>query len=81
MAKTREQQAVGFNPQFPIQQEQPAAQAPAPCRYRVELNCPTPLAHPILEVEAADEAGAKLAFCEANGICDSTHPWKVTRVA
>ena len=57
------------------------AQVPVPGKYRVELNCPTPLAHPVMEVDAASEGHARKLFCEANGIDDSVHPWKVTRVA
>jgi len=42
-------------------------------RFRVTLHCPTPVAHPELEVEAEDEAAAWRQFCRANGISDSEH--------
>jgi hypothetical protein len=45
-----------------------------PARFRVTLNCPTPVAHPELEVEADDEAAAWKEFCAANGISGSEHP-------
>jgi hypothetical protein len=61
--------------------EESAAEAPAapkrPTRYRVTLACPTPLLHRTLEVEAPGEEQAKLAFCKANGISDSVHPWTI----
>jgi hypothetical protein len=74
MAKTRE--GAQAQPEAPV-----AQQELTPCRYRVELICPTPLAHRVLEIEAADEGQARAKFCEANGICDSVHQWKITRVA
>ena len=46
-------------------------------RFRVTLNCPTPVAHPELEVEAEDEAAAWKQFCTANGISSSDHPRKI----
>ena len=52
-----------------------------PGRYRVELICPTPLAHPTMVVDADGEGQARKLFCEANGICDSVHQWKIQRVA
>lgn len=47
-------------------------EAKAP-KYRVQLNCPTPIEFRVLEVEANDEAEAWLKYCEANGISDSVH--------
>lgn len=49
-------------------------------RYRVELNCPTPLSEKVMEVEAHNEAEAKAIYCRANGISDSIHSWKITRI-
>lgn len=49
--------------------------------WRVGLRCPTPLAHPVLEIEAPTEAAARAEFCRRNGISDSIHPWEVVRVA
>ena len=46
----------------------------ASTRFRVTLNCPTPVAHPELDVEADDAAAAWNQFCAANGISDSEHP-------
>ena len=46
----------------------------SPPRFRVTLICPTPVAHPELDVEAEDEAAAWKQFCTANGISGSEHP-------
>lgn len=59
------------------------ARAPLPpgvSRWSVRLNCPTPLAHAELEVEAATEEEAKRKFCDANGISGSGHMWQLTRI-
>lgn len=48
--------------------------------WRVELNCPTPLAHKVAEVEGENAEQAKEAYCRLNGICDSKHEWRVERV-
>lgn len=50
-------------------------------RWRVALNCPTPLTHKELVVEGRTEEEAKQAFCAANGISDSIHPWTVERLS
>jgi len=63
----------------PLTQPLTQPEPPRP-RYRVTLTCPTPLAHPSLEVEADDPEKAKLAFYAANGICDSKHPMDIKRV-
>ncbi len=49
-------------------------------RYRVNLNCPTPLRDPTLVVEAFTEDEAKAKFERHNGICGSVHPYTVTEV-
>ncbi len=49
-------------------------------RYRVNLNCPTPLRDPTFVVEAASEDEAKAKFERHNGICGSVHPYTVTEV-
>ncbi len=54
--------------------------APLPARFRVTLQCPTPIASAELEIEAPDEAAAWRAFCAANGISDSEHPRTIVRV-
>lgn len=66
----------------PEDQEHEDQEAPEPAapRFRVTLNCPTPLMHQTLEVEADTEVQAKAAFCRANGISDSVHTWTVERV-
>lgn len=50
-------------------------------KYRVALNCPTPLAHRELDIEADNEEDAKKKFCEANTISGSDHTWRVEKVA
>ena len=50
-----------------------SAPAPRGTRYRVALQCPTPIPHPVLEVEADDDDEAWQKFCAANGISDSEH--------
>jgi hypothetical protein len=50
---------------------------PAPMRFHVTLTCPTPLAFPELEVEAATKDEAWQKFCAANGISDSEHLRKI----
>ena len=54
----------------------PALSAPpaVSTRFRVTLHCPTPVAHPELDVEASDKGEAWKQFCAANGISDSDHP-------
>lgn len=49
-------------------------------RWRVTLNCPTPLQFPSLEVEAGTDEDAKAAFCKANNISGSAHDWQVEEV-
>jgi len=49
-----------------------AVEVKAP-KYRVHLNCPTPIEFRVLEVEASNEAEAWKKYCEANGISDSVH--------
>ena len=43
-------------------------------RYLVTLKCPTPVAFPELEVEAASADEAWQKFCAANRITGSEHP-------
>lgn len=52
-----------------------------PGRYRVSLDCPTPLAHASLEVEAATPEEARALFDQSNGISGSEHAYTVTKVA
>jgi len=47
-------------------------------RFRVALLCPTPLEHPELDLDAANEKEAWQKFCAANGISDSDHPKTIT---
>lgn len=54
--------------------------APGKKLYRVTLNCPTPLAHKTLEVEAESEEEARKAYCRANAISGSVHVWDVVRI-
>jgi hypothetical protein len=54
--------------------------APVRSRFRVTLECPTPLVCAELEVEAADESAAWREFCAANNISDSEHPRTIVRV-
>lgn len=49
-------------------------------KFLVSLACPTPLAHPSLEVEAEDEGTAWKLFQEANNIGDSIHPLTIVEV-
>jgi hypothetical protein len=49
-------------------------------RYRVGLDCPTPLGHNPCEVEASSDEDAKRAFFERNGICDTEWPFTIERV-
>jgi hypothetical protein len=49
-------------------------------RFKVRLECPTPLLHHEAEVSADDEALAWKAFCELNGISGSEHPRTIERV-
>ena len=51
-----------------------------PFLYRVALQCPTPLAHPELEVVADTDDDAWRQFCAANGISDSEHPRAIVRL-
>lgn len=62
------------------QPKAPEAVQPATPKWMVSLNCPTPLAHRVLEVEANTQEEAKAKFLAANGISDSRHPFTVTRV-
>lgn len=62
-------------------QPEPGLKQLPPIKYRVELNCPTPLAHKVLEIEARSEAEAREEFCRRNGISDSIHKWTITRIA
>jgi len=55
----------------PASSAQAAAGVP---RFRVTLQCPTPVASPELDVDALDEADAWNKFCAANGISGSDHP-------
>ncbi len=57
-----------------------AEEPPPMLRWSVTLNCPTPLAHKTLEVDAPDEHAAKLAYYQANGICDSHHGWDIKKL-
>lgn len=50
-------------------------------RWRVGLNCPTPIEHRTLVVEAGTQDEAKQKFCDANGISDSEHEFSYERVA
>ena len=52
----------------------PPASPVVSTRFRVTLHCPTPVAHPELDVKADDKAAAWKQFCAANGISDSDHP-------
>ncbi len=54
--------------------------SPITSRFRVTLQCPTPIACAELDVEAVDEAAAWRAFCAANGISDSEHARTIVRV-
>ena len=58
----------------------PAAFPTAPPRFRVTLQCPTPVAHPELDVEADDETAAWNKFCAANGISGSDHPRQIVPI-
>ena len=49
--------------------------------WRVSLHCPTPLAHPTLDVTATNEEEAKAEFCRRNGISGSVHNWTVERLS
>ena len=49
-------------------------------RFRVTLNCPTPIAFPELDVDAVDEIEAWEKFCAANGISHSDHPRTIVKV-
>ena len=57
----------------PVDISGPSAAPASSLRFRVTLNCPTPVAHPELEVEAETESAAWQQFCAANGITDSVH--------
>lgn len=61
----------------------PVAPAPAapPRKFRVSLNCPTPLRENPYAVEAGDAEEAKRLFNEHNGICGSVHAYSVSEVA
>ena len=65
-------------------QAAPVPNAPEPAtarQYRVRLNCPTPLAHRELTVEARNKTEAQAKFMAANGISGSSHNWTVEEVA
>ena len=49
-------------------------------KYRVLLNCPTPLRDKSLVVEAEGEGEATTLFLQHNGISGSDHPITVTEV-
>ncbi len=62
-------------------EEMVEAQGPEPMpRWKVSLGCPTLIPFPTLEVEGHNEDEARAAFCKANGISASVHPWTVVRV-
>lgn len=48
--------------------------------YRVSLACPTPLAHPTLDVSAAGHDDAIAKFNAENGIFGSVHPYSVEKL-
>ncbi len=58
----------------PLETPPDTVTVPPATRYRVSLICPTPLAHPELDVEADSPEAAWRQFCAANGITDSEHP-------
>ena len=58
--------------------EPTAKEAPAvSSRFRVRLNCPTPLVHKDVVLNAATPEDAKQAFMRLNGISGSGHEWTV----
>lgn len=63
----------------PVPVEQAEAKPGLP-RWRVSCACPTPLKHPVMELSAADQHQAKMAYCAANGISNSVHPWRIERL-
>lgn len=69
---------VQASPIAPVQESPVRPSSPA--RWSVTLTCPTPLAHPTLEVEASCEAEAKQKFFDANGISGSEHSLTITRI-
>lgn len=80
MAKQKDSRSEVAQAPPPQGVEEASTFQPALPRYRVELNCPTPILHRSLEVEAAGEDAAKAEFCKANNISGSNHPWKITRL-
>lgn len=46
-------------------------------RFRVHLEAKTPLAHPVLVVEARNEADAKRKYNHENGISGSDHTYNI----
>lgn len=56
------------------------SQQSAATRYRVTLNCPTPLAHRTLDIEADNEQEAWGLFMVANGIRDSRHERTIEKI-
>lgn len=53
-----------------------------PRKFKVRLNCPTPLNENPAIVTAADgeEETARCEFCKLNGISNSKHPFEITEV-
>lgn len=58
-----------------------AAATPKGPLWRVSLDCPTPIEHRTLDVEAGSQDEAKAKFCKANGISDSEHQFSYARIA
>ena len=57
-----------------------AAVEPNVKRFRVALDCPTPLAFRWAVVEADDSEQAKQKFLDPNGISDSVHPFEINEM-
>ncbi len=49
--------------------------------WRVSLNCPTPLAHRTLDVEAKDADDAKEKYHKANGLSGSEWVYSIEQIA
>lgn len=54
------------------------AEPPPALRWRVSLDCPTPIKHRTLVLLAPDAVTAKAMFCAANNIGGSAHDWHIT---
>lgn len=67
-------------PTEPLPAPGPSPADAMPGKYRCALNCPTPLAHRELVVEASTEQEAWEKFEAANGICGSRHDRTIIRV-